>query len=416
MKRHSVHTVLSTIKQGSVSLLSLLGAGLGAFTLIDALTGDLVIMESLQVPPPFEAKGYTGEIATQQLLDEIARLNSLATLSRERKNYGDKALFDSIARSDAAIAGVDIKLIRATIQKAFGREPTRISGEIAMTTIDGKNFFTVRLRSNPPRRLLVDIKADGEPVQVLERAALALLEKLDPIIAMSVYRLWNDHANALRMADAALTNADPNDDGAAIQQRSFVYAALRRFDLAEADARSASGFSGHAALANLYREMGRYDESLAEAERAIAANPKVPQGYFHKGRVLLLMKQTEKAIEVLQASSAMFPESWPNHHWLGMAQVEKGDFEAAKLAFGKTLALAPKQVNTQFALAEVEKKLGNHTAALAYYRQAYELAPQNPLYLIALLEAENSAGSSVKEPWRRWPVRRTSLEARRPRR
>ena len=393
MKIPSVGTAFETVRQASISLVAMLGALFAVYTFADAITGDLVVMDPLRVPPSFEARGYTSDITTQRLLDEIARLNSLSSIAKERKNYGDAALFDNIAQSDATIAGLDVKMIRAAIQKAIGREPTRISGEVALTTIDGKDAFAVRLRSNPPRRLLVDIAVDGEPIQVLEKTAMALLEQLDPVIAMSVYRVWNDWPNALRMADAALTNDDPSDDKVAIQQRSFVYAALHRFPEAKADAETATGFPRHAALSNLYREMGNNDEALTEADAAVKDAPKNPQGYLQQARTLLQMNKTDEALVVLRKSMETFPSYWPFHYWLGVALARTNNVEGAKLAFGRTLAIAPKQVSAHFAMANVEAKTGNKSAALAEYRQAHALDPRSPLYLIALFEAESGSGN-----------------------
>lgn len=394
MKLPALGTTFETIKQGSISLIAAFGAMFGVYTCYDALTGDLVIVDTIRVPPGFESLGYTGEIATQRLLDEVARINSLATLAKERKRYGDTALFNSIAQTDATtIAGIDVKSIRSALQKAVGREPMRISGEIALIKRDGKDAYTVRLRSNPPRRLLVDIAVDGEPGLVLEKTAMAMLEQLDPAIAVSVYRLWNDVPNALRMVDAALANDDPSDDVTAVQQRSFVYAQMGRFAEAEADAKTASGFGRHTALTNLYREMDRYEEALAEADSAIKASPQNPQGYYLKGRVQLRMKKASDAVETFRKTASMFPSYWPNHYWMAIALTELNDFEGARVAYGKTIVLAPQQIQAHFNLAEVETKLGHPDAALALYRKAYSLAPTNPLYMIGALEAESQRGN-----------------------
>ena len=47
-----------------------------------------------------------------------------------------------------------------------------------------------------------------------------------------------------------------------------------------------------------------------------------------------------------------------------------------------------------FALAEIAAKQGDKRAARRSYHEAYALAPANPLYLIALIEAEKWGGSS----------------------
>ena len=107
------------------------------------------------------------------------------------------------------------------------------------------------------------------------------------------------------------------------------------------------------------------------------------------------MRKTDEAIELLRKSSAASPNFWPIHQFLGIGYAEKGDPDAARLAYGRSIALAPQMSFNHFALAEAEAKQGHKSAALRSYREAHALEPSNPLYLIALLEAEKPGGNTA---------------------
>jgi tetratricopeptide (TPR) repeat protein len=52
------------------------------------------------------------------------------------------------------------------------------------------------------------------------------------------------------------------------------------------------------ARAQVFWLLRRYDEALADSDRAISVQPEEPSNYFHKGDYLLKMDDFEKAIEL----------------------------------------------------------------------------------------------------------------------
>ncbi|MEQ8194256.1 MAG: tetratricopeptide repeat protein [Rhodospirillales bacterium] len=392
----SFDSFVDFLKKISISIVALAGVWLGGYTLYDGVSGNLIIMEQVRVPPSFDYLGYNSQVTTQRLLDEMAQLNSFATLGTTRKKYGDRALFNNIAQSETSLAGIDLKTIRAAVQKALGRQTKRISGEIALVDAEGSDSFsyTVRIRSNPPRKLLLDIEAKGTPKEVIQQTALALLGQLDPAVAISAYRAMGDFDNALRMADLALTNDDPSDDMITTQQRSFVYVSMGRFAEAEADALKADNWGRHTALSNVYRASGKLDKALAEANAAIKLKPDKPQPYIHKARALMAMKKFDDTILILEKTAKSFPAYWNAHNWLGNAYYAKGDFLKAKDEFNKALSLSPKSPALWFKLANVYRAEKNDREALARYRHAHELNPKNVKFLMALIKAESKTGNA----------------------
>ena len=393
----SISKMLEMFQKITVTAVAGMAALLGIFTLYDAISGDLVVMEMIQVPDQFTSKGFSESITTQRLLDEISILNSQATLNRKRKQYGDQAFADSISRSEASIGGVDVKFIRSTIQKIIGKQPQTISGEIAVVDSAGKKSYTVRIRSTPPRRLLVDIIVDGEPGFVLEQAALAMIEKLDPIISISLFRTRGDLQNALRVANMVIINSEPSDIAAAMIQRSFVFSELGRFREAEEDIlRSGEGekkadrstqVSQLSASAFLYSRQGDFNKTLIEAEKLILEAPNNPQGHNMKAMALRRLGRPDDAISAAQTGlKKSSPTFWPLYQQIGFSLSNKKDFEAAVNYFDKALALAPNQGTLHFFRAEFLRSLGNKSEYVQSYENAYKYDPLTPAHVIGLLE------------------------------
>ena len=407
MEMPSISRILELSQKISITAVAGLASVLGLFTVYDVVSGDLVVMELIHVPDQFTSKGFSESITTQRLLDEVSILNSQATLNRKRKQYGDQSLADNISKSEASIAGIDVKFIRSLIQRIIGKQPQTISGEIAVAESAGIKSYTVRIRSTPPRRLLVDIIVDGEPGFVLEQAALAMIEKLDPIISISLFRQKGDLQNALRVANIAIISSEPSDIASAMIQRSFVFSELGRFREAEEDilrsgegekiADRATQDTQLSASAFLYSRQSDFNKTLIDAEKLIAKAPNNPQGHNMKALALRRLGRPDDAISAAQTGlNKSSPTFWPLYQQIGFALSNKKDFEGAINYFDKALALAPKQGSLHFWRAEFLRSLGNKFEYAQSYENAYKYDPVTPAHVIGLLEVAIELDKSVQ--------------------
>lgn len=176
-----------------------------------AVTTDPVVLEAVAVPSSLEEQGYSPEIATQRILDELASLNRATVSAKDRTSFGDKRL--DLADLDAGIAGLDLKQAIGILRELFGKTVHRISGEITQRKEGETTVYRVRLRQTPERTRLVEFEAKGDPDHLFRQVALKLLESVDPHVAAAVY--WNrlhDRDNALRLIDVVLNNDTPADD------------------------------------------------------------------------------------------------------------------------------------------------------------------------------------------------------------
>ena len=232
------NNVFELIKSASVSLLSFFAVIVILLTLYKSFKSTDIKVEPLQVPNSFVEKGFTPEITTVRLLDEVSKIHKISTSSLPgRKNISTKLPGDEISKLQSlpVVGAIDFKSIQNLIQDTFGVSRSTISGEITAVTKDSVPAYQVRIRSSPENILLVDLEKQGEISEVIKAAAIKLVEGMDPLAAASYYRWNKDTDNFLRMIDEALRNDDPEDDVYALLQRASSYTQRKKFDLAQDD-------------------------------------------------------------------------------------------------------------------------------------------------------------------------------------
>ncbi len=105
--------------------------------------------------------------------------------------------------------------------------------------------------------------------------------------------------------------------------------------------------------------MRRTDESVAEARRAVQADPLSPFASFSLGSVLVFARRWDPAIEELHRAIELDPTYWFSHNFLGRAYEQKRRYPEAIAEFQRAL--------------EVEKSNGEIWAGLGY---AYAVSGQ----------------------------------------
>ena len=131
--------------------------------------------------------------------------------------------------------GIDFKTIQTLIQETFGIKKEKITGEITGKIKKDSVIYHVRIRSMPENTLLVDLSEQSDVPELIKTIALKLVERLEPTVAASYYRLNKDQVNALRLLDQALRDDDTSDDVIARVQRASLFSQQGKFELAQAD-------------------------------------------------------------------------------------------------------------------------------------------------------------------------------------
>ena len=164
-------------------------------------------------------------------------------------------------------------------------------------------------------------------------------------------------------------------------------------------------------LSTLYRESGKFDQSIALSQQHISSYPNEQEGYINKSISLLSLQRFDTVIEELSDALKMFPEDFEVNYFLGLAHYSLKEFEDAEVFYTKALSLDTSSIPAMHALAMVydqNKKWDksdklytdlitiNTKDAQAYNNYAYSLIERNEEVDYALTLAKKAIELSPK--------------------
>ncbi len=315
----TLNQIFDTIKNAAVALVGLFALLLVSVVLIRSFNTSDITFDSVKVPESFTEVGYTSEITTTQILDEVAKIHaqSSTSIGNNKKNIGGYPSGDSLTRlaSLPGAGGIDFKTIQTLIQETFGIRTEKISGEITGKHKGDDITYHVRIRVLPENKLLVDFSKQTDIPDLIKETALKLVERLEPTVAASYYRLNKDNENALRMVDEALRDDDVSDDVIARAQRAQIFVQQGKFDLAQADL-------------NL----------------AFASDPKSPQALNVQSNLFNHQKKYQEALDTAKLESEIWPDRWNPYANLALSYAGLGNDAEAELNYVKAISLVPRSV------------------------------------------------------------------------
>ncbi len=306
------------IKNTAIALMTAGAASIGTVGAIRAVTSDSVVVEPLKVPNTFEEFGFSSEVATARLLDEISNYSRTQSSSaKERVSVLGKSDENEIDKLGAKSS--DVKVIQDLIQEALGIQKHRITGDITYTqdpedkSPTGRTYH-IRLRKLPGNATLLDMIAKGSPQEVLQQTAMGMMEVFDPHIAASIYWRNRDEANALRMIEVVLNNDNPNDDKYSLNLRGYIHVSHKELDAAWAiyerlQAIDPKFAPSHSLGSWIFLERKEYAQAIAQAEQIIELAPEKYWGYFSKARAMRDSKQNEQALALFRKTLSLKPDA-----------------------------------------------------------------------------------------------------------
>ncbi len=207
----------------TVALLTVIPTALAMIVVTNAIHDNGVVMTYLRVPQSFEAIGFSSETATQQLLDEISALNRKSIAAKPKTNIGDTRMLEALSSLETPAGTLDLKSVQSLIQRVLGKTLIQISGEITTRREDDRELTRLRLRQTPGRDVLIDVETSQGPQDLFKKAAINLLEHIDPEIAAGIYwREYRDEESAWRLTAVALGGGYPNSEKFALTLKSYI--------------------------------------------------------------------------------------------------------------------------------------------------------------------------------------------------
>lgn len=384
-------SLTDTLRKAMVAITASSATIGGTAVAYKAVTIDPVVLEAIAVPSSLEEQGYSPEIATQRILDELTALNNATSSAKERTSFGDKRL--DLANLDANIAGLDLKEVVGILRELFGRTVHRISGEITQRKDGDKVTYRVRLRQTPERTRLVEFETTGDPDHVFQQVALKLLEAVDPHIAAAVYYgRFHDRDNALRLIDVVLNNDTPADDKFSLNLRAQIAANEGRLDDALADVQRAMALdptfpAAFANAANVYRLRKDIAKATEAASRAIALGPSLPYGYGELGRVLRDLKEPDQALAQFNLAIAKSRQYAPGYNQAGLTLLDLGRDTEALGMFARGVAASPEHAHLRWNYGRTLTRVGRGGEAVVQLEKAVALDRDNAEFLMSLADA-----------------------------
>jgi tetratricopeptide (TPR) repeat protein len=390
-------TGLEVAKAGAIAFFAL---GTTLFTLVGlfvSLTTSEVTFEPIAVPSVFADQGFTSEITTIRILDEVARINSASTSTKEKKNLGVKQPGDQLTTLQAmpAFQGLDLRAIQSLIQNILGVRKEKISGEITFTKDKDKVVYHVRIRMLPQNNLLVDITTHSEAPDLIKEIAVKLVEKLDPAVAASFYRWNKDIDNALRMVDEALRNAETYDDNYALVGRAQIYIVRKKFELAQQDLdrifRSDANFvPAMTTQAYSFNEQKKYDKAMEFALRAKQYWPNRWQPHVNIGDALVGMGKLEEAEAAFISTISYNPTWWNVYDDIAKFFVQRDKRDIAEEVFLKGLLRFPENTKLLLHYGQFLLQVDRQEQATNYLMKAYRITGEDPMIWAELLKISST--------------------------
>jgi tetratricopeptide (TPR) repeat protein len=273
------------------------------------------VIEPFSVPPGLASRGYTGTVVAHQLIDDVYTVvdsarTTLVTGYRSHKSHTTD-LIPSVA-SDLTIpqievpgTGISMTAIVYYVRDLFGIYDTKITGEVVEENLNGGGnksneppMYSLHIRSSEQDFYYRSPKPDKSLENVLEAAALPLLEKLNPYVAGVVYWRKADYSKAAAMAQQCLSSDSKVDQQWGMNLRSAISMGRQRFK--EAQANLAEAHEQYPNFPPLDYNIGAVDYEQKHYLKAFVAsldgvtvdnNPtRQSTGYVHAGQALDVLR------------------------------------------------------------------------------------------------------------------------------
>jgi tetratricopeptide (TPR) repeat protein len=312
------------------------------------LRRDSVIILPMQVPPWFTQRGYTGDGLTQLLVD---RANAIRMRARTAKRSRHVALSLSTSTGsdlpeppDLRLASTNVPLasIVRYLRQLLGREPTVIRGELVGDSLGATLILAVAGDSGASIPV-----SPGDLSPALQQGAAYILKMTEPYVLASYYYSLGSADSSLALIRYCLSHDPREDDAWAYLLWSIMLTDRGQLQQAETKASLAIAadprlVNGYYRLAQTLYHQGRADEALRVltfAAKMVEPTYEPTQNYL--GIVLLKLHRDAEAVEHFQKAIALDPtDPWPYSNW-GKVLVERSQVDSGSRLLAEAVARLP---------------------------------------------------------------------------
>ncbi len=164
-----------------------------------------------------------------------------------------------------------------------------------------------------------------------------------------------------------------NARGLYLYERQLYAMALDDFNQAlehDPDSKSARVNRG-----NVFSRIGKYREALTDYQAALRLDPNDFRTYVNRGNVFAKMKRYEEALADFKRAQQLQPDYPVIQKSIARTYELKGDLDRALTHYADALAAGRPDVSVQLAIARLQARQNNFSAAIDAFDQAVEMEP-----------------------------------------
>ncbi|MFN7995724.1 MAG: tetratricopeptide repeat protein [Bryobacteraceae bacterium] len=152
--------------------------------------------------------------------------------------------------------------------------------------------------------------------------------------------------------------------------------------------------SAYLMLAKMMVRNKMEDRSVAQVQKALELEPKLPMAHFLLGELYLYQGRPPAALQEFQQELAINPTVWLVYWRLGDAYSRLERYEEAENALKQSIWLNESFTGSYLLLGEIQLKKGDAELAAGFLEHALKLDPQNSYAHFALAKAYQRLGRS----------------------
>jgi tetratricopeptide (TPR) repeat protein len=265
------------------------------------------------------------------------------------------------------------------------------------------------------------VKADASDSQARLYLALTQAARNDCKSALpeltAAGKLWEDGLARLGGLAAAKCQQSIGDSAAALTtlqqlERRFpndpdVLYSLARFHMKAFNdstlamfQRIPASYRVHQLSAEIFEVEGRYEQAIAEYQKAIALSPAAPNIHFRLGRAFLMAGHGDTALDQaraeFQAELRLSPEDAACEFQLGQIAQAQNRGDEARLHYTRATTLSPDFPEALVALARMHSEAKEYGEAISLLERAVRLQPASESAHYALMIAYRNSGNMEK--------------------
>lgn len=164
------------------------------------------IIEPISAPWELSARGYTGQVISQQLIDEIKAYIEQAQSSRTTGSLSMLPPDQSIPKIEVPGAGISMEAVIYYVREFVNVSDVRLSGEIVLEPAeDGQpQMYRFRARMSDGTHHYISSEPGENIGPLLKSVALQFLARTSPYIAGLIHLQRKDYREAVHMAQLCI--------------------------------------------------------------------------------------------------------------------------------------------------------------------------------------------------------------------